>query len=345
MKRIILVCICCIAAIAMFVTGACAVTYQIRQLSVGTAGVSATSWATSINNSGFVAGAVYDDDVCHAAVGNAHGQLMLMDEGFALGINASGCTVGNAGGAALWNSSGSMSHLALPDGATFSQAFDINDAGQIVGECWLGTSQIGNYITIWSGDEAPIVLGLGCASAINSAGSVVGFKKGSGGKREAFVWNSNDGLITLAGGLSSEANAINDLGVVAGTVSDEAGMWACTWSASGNMTRLANLSGALSSTAYGINNLGLVVGCCETATGTVGVLWQADGALVSLDWLGGDSGCMAYAINDLGQIAGCSLDSSYNPRAVIWESVPEPGGLFAMMTGIAALIARFKRRG
>lgn len=344
MNRITLLCVCCIVLLGLLATATCAATYQVRQLSTGTAGPLGTSWASAINNSGCVAGAVYDEDICHAAVGNNLGLLTLLDEGFALGINGSGSAVGNAGGAALWNPASGLSHLPLPSGASFSQAFSINDAGQAVGECWLGTTHVSNYITIWNGAAEPVTLGEGCGIATNSAGGVVGFTKGIGGKHEAFVWTPAGGTTPLTGGLSSEANAINNSGEVAGTICDGAGTWASKWSPTGTLTLLDNLPGAISSTAYGINSSGAVVGCSDTAEGTSAVLWQPDGSIVELSWLVGDVGGTAYAINDFGQIAGCSLDSSYNPRAVVWDPVPEPAGILAVLTGLIALVPRLKRR-
>jgi len=344
MKRISALSLFCVVALALLSTSAGAVTYQIHQLSTGTAGPLGTSWATAINNSGCVAGAVYEEDVCHAALGNSAGLLTLLDEGFALGINSSGFAVGNAGGAAVWDPVGGLSHLPVPTGGTFSQAFSINDSGVAVGECWLGINQVGNYITIWHGSDEPILLGMGCAVAVNAAGNVVGFTKGAGGKHEAFVWSPTAGMTSLASGLSSEANAINNYGVVAGTVCDGYGTWACTWSPSGALTRLANLPGAISSTAYGINAAGAVVGSCDTAEGTYAVVWQPDGSIVQLSWLPGDVGGVAYGINDFGQIAGCSLDSGYNPRAVVWNLVPEPASVLAVLVGIAAVLPRLRRR-
>ncbi len=344
MNRTTLLCVCCIASLALLATSACAVTYQVRQLTTGTAGPLGASWASAINNSGCVAGAVYDEDTCHAAVGNDLGLLTLLDEGFALGINDSGSAVGSAGAAALWSPAGALSYLPLPDGASFSQAFCVNDAGQAVGECWLGTTHVGNYITVWNGADDPLTLGEGCGIGINSAGTVVGFTKGAGGTHQAFVWSPTGGMIALAGGISSEANAISGSGQVAGAICDGVGTWACTWSPAGDLTLLDNLPGAIASTANGINSSGAVVGCSDTGEGTFAVVWQPDGSIIKLDRLPGDTGGTAYGINDAGQIAGCSLDKCYNPRAVIWNPIPEPAAILAVLTGLIALVPRLRRR-
>lgn len=330
--------ICCAALIAMLATSACAVNYQIHQLSAN------ISWASAINNSGTVAAAVYDSNVCHAAVFSDLGLLTLLDEGFALGINNSGYVVGNAGRAVMWSPAGVLSYLPLPDGASFSQAMCINDSGVAAGECWLGTTYVANYITIWNGAADPLILGEGCGIGINSTGAVVGFTKESGGAHRAFIWTPTGGMTSLVGGVSSEARAVNSSGEVVGAICDGLGTWACKWSPAGDLTLLSNIPGTITSTAFGINSYGVAVGFCDTTEGTFAVLWQPDGSVVTLDWLAGDIGGTAYAINDRGQIAGCSLDPSCNPRAVIWNPVPEPAGILAILAGVIALIPRLKSR-
>jgi len=338
MKNTKSLCICCATLLAVLATGACAVTYQIRQLSEN------TSWASGINNSGAIAAAVYDQGVCHAAVADDLGLVTLLDEGFALGINNSGYIVGNAGRAATWSPTGVISYLPLPNGATFSQALGINDAGLVVGELWLGTTHITNYITVWNGAADPLILGEGCGIGINSVGTVVGFTKEPDGKHRAFVWTPTGGMTPLTGGISSEAKAINNFGEIAGLICDGQGTWACKWSPAGDLTLLQNLPGTIASTALGLNSSGEAVGFCDTAEGTFPVLWQPDGSVVMLEWLVGDVGGTAYAINDRGQIAGCSLDPSWNPRAVVWNPVPEPAGIFAVLVGVIALIPRLRNR-
>ena len=345
MRRIALLCVLCITWLGGFAASAYGTSYQIRELSVAGTAVVGPSWANAINNSGRVAGVVYDSVTSYAAVTNSLGQWELLDEGFGLGINGSGQVVGYADGAALWDAAGNVTHLPLPEGALFSQAVGTNDAGCIVGECWLGTGHVDNYVAVWNGAPMPTILGAGCANAVNTAGTVAGFVKDAGGNHQAFVWAPSGGMTTLAGGVSSEANAINDFGQVAGTVCDGAGTWACVWSPTGSLTLLANISDAISSTAYGINKSGAIVGSCDTAEGTFAILWQPDGAPVGLGWLAGDVGGVAYGINDLGQIAGCSVDYFGDPRAVVWDPIPEPASVLAVVAGLVALAPRLRRRG
>ena len=169
MRRIALLCVLCITWLGGFAASAYGTSYQIRELSVAGTAVVGPSWANAINNSGRVAGVVYDSVTSYAAVTNSLGQWELLDEGFGLGINGSGQVVGYADGAALWDAAGNVTHLPLPEGALFSQGVGTNDAGCIVGECWLGTGHVDNYVAVWNGAPMPTILGAGCANGVSSS--------------------------------------------------------------------------------------------------------------------------------------------------------------------------------
>lgn len=320
--------------------------YRIRELhtAAGTASLGCMGWINSAGGSR-LAGAVYESGAAHASVSDAHGDMVLLDEGFALGVNSSGQAVGYSNGAAYWNEAGSLSHLLLPSNTWFSRANAINNAGQIVGMCAVGTSTVADYVMLWNGgDGQPVSLGEGCGTAINSGDSVAGYTQDSTGAHHAFVWTSGGGMSFLTGGLSSEANSLNDLGQAAGLMCDSTGGWACLWEANGAAKLLPNLAGALGSTAWGINNAGAVVGSCDTADGTYAVLWQPNGTLINLGQLPGHLSSVAYGISDSGQIAGCSLDESGMPHAVAWSPVPEPTSVIALLAGLAGLLPRLRRR-
>lgn len=307
----------------------------------GTANLGCMGWVNATSGSAHFAGTVYDSGVSHAAVSDSNGDVVLLDEGFALGINNAGQAVGYSGGPALWDAAGNLTHLLLPPGDYFSQANAINNSGQIVGECWMGTANV----MLWNGAAAePVNLGAGHGNAINDGGSVAGFAEDSNGIHHAFVWTASGGLNPLAGGLASEANAINNLGQAAGMICDANGGWACVWDANGTSRRLANLNGSLSSTAWAINSSGAVVGSCDTADASYAVLWQADGSLVNLGLLPDHTSSIAYGLSDSGDIAGCSVDAGGMPHAVVWSIVPEPGSILALLAGLVGLLPRLRRR-
>lgn len=337
----------CQILLLVAIAGAHGASYQIRELGVfaeGSAGLPCVGWANGINSSGRIVGVVYDSGVSYAAASNDQGDLVLLEEGLLLGVNGLGQAAGCAGSAAVWDAAGNVTHLFLPSGASFSQARAINDSGQAVGECWMGTTDVHNYALLWSAAGDPTSICEGSGNSINSSGSVAGSTNDSGGARRAFLWTTSGGIAQLAGGLSSEANALNNYGLVAGAVTDAAGTWACQWDASGSLTLLDNLPGSMSSVAYGINNSGVIVGSCDTPQGTFAVLWQPDGSITSLGEPTGHASSAAYALNDFGQIVGCSVDASTSPHPVVWELVPEPASVLALLVGLVGLLPRLRRR-
>jgi len=337
----------CLMLLLVAIAGAHGASYRIRELGVagtGSAGLPCVGWANGVNSSGRIVGVVYDSGVSYAAASNDQGDLVLLEEGLLLGVNGLGQAAGCAGSAAVWDAAGNVTHLHLPDGASFSLARSINDSGQAVGECWMGTTDVWNCALIWSAAGDPTSLCEGSANAINSSGSAAGSTTDPDGAWRAFLWTASGGVAQLAGGLSSEANALNDYNLVAGALTDADGTWACQWNASGSLKLLDNLPGSMSSVAYGINNFGAIVGSCDTPQGTFAVLWQPDGSITSLGELTGHAGSAAYALNDSGQIVGCSVDASTSPHPVVWELVPEPASVLALLVGLAGLLPRLRRR-
>jgi probable HAF family extracellular repeat protein len=139
-------------------------------------------------------------------------------------------------------------------------------------------------------------------------------------------------LGTLSGGCCSYANAINNVGGVAGwsyTAGNNtyhATVWnGATATELGTLTAkdLNTLPGGSFSIAYAINNNGQVAGASTTTGGTTHATLWASGTATDLGILGGNSGNTsgAYAINNNGQVAG----STYSPvngayHATLWSS-------------------------
>lgn len=217
-------------------------------------------------------------------------------------------------------------------GGTFSDAFGINDAGQVVGQTTIGGIEIHAYR--WQND-AMTDLNLCCfqsrAFGINAAGQVVGTTQLSNvnfGVNHAFLWQ--DGHMTDLGTLGapaccdvSQALAVNNTGQVVGeSVTANREIHAFLWQ-NGVMTDLGTL-GDQSSSANWINDAGQVVGYTQRFTfsgPTQAFLWQ-NGAMTALGTVGG-SNSNALSINAAGQIVGVSDTPDGIRRATLWQKDPQ----------------------
>jgi probable HAF family extracellular repeat protein len=103
-------------------------------------------------------------------------------------------------------------------------------------------------------------------------------------------------------------------------VEDHALLWE-----KGRVTDLGNLGGSggiAGNHACAINNRGQVVGHSELTDNTTfhGFLWTRETGMRDLGTLPGDSMSLALGINDRGLVAGASLNTSFSPRASVWEN-------------------------
>jgi probable HAF family extracellular repeat protein len=227
----------------------------------------------------------------------------------AVAINASGQFVG------LTNSSTSAdSHAALYSGGqvhdlgtlggSYSNAFAINSAGQVV-----GTAEIS------SGDDHAFLYSNGTMQDLGTLG-----------------------------GLSSIAQGINDHGQIAGASLTPAGDEHAFLYSNGTMQDLGTLGSGSYTYAFGINNSGVVVGDAVVAGGTSHGFVYTGGTMYDLNsLLSAGSGYQitdATAINDSGQIAA-SASNSYNEYEAVLltpTSIPLPTSAWAAFTVLPLLL-------
>jgi probable HAF family extracellular repeat protein len=210
----------------------------------------------------------------------------------------------------------------------------INDSGSVVGISGGSGAIYMNGTTYGIGGTYP--WGSSVALGLNNLDQVVGHAKPHPDSSEhAFLWDNF--VITDLGVVSelyNEADAINDLGEIAGTAFDTVGNHPYFWK-DGVVTEIPSFGNPRVGGAYGINNAGQVVGASRLDdTIAHAFLWQ-DGGITDLGVLEGSYYSEAWAINASGQIVGSSSIAGNSGRAaVLWSGggitnlgyIGEPGG-------------------
>lgn len=322
-----------------------------QRTDLGTLG-GASSAAAALNNSGQVVGyshipASLDQRafLWREGVGILQniGTLDPANPGYtlALGINDAGQVVGRswASGATrpfLWEAGTGMVALAT-FGGVYSEASDINKAGQIVG---ISTRNVGFGFTravLW---ESPLrIRDLGTlggdyaeADAINDSGVVVGSAATSSAEHP-FLWREGQGmrdLGTLSGpGGTARASDINSSGQVVGVSSTVTGeKHAFLWEEGTGMRDLGTLGGS-TSVAVAINDAGAVVGFSSTAAAGVyhPFLWTASRGMVDISAASGldevtdvNDSLVVVGWNTAKHAALAHLhDFNFPPDGIVWD--------------------------
>ena len=202
-----------------------------------------------------------------------------------------------------WSGSGGFQPLDQAPGQTWAEAWDINDAGEVVGftEDNSGFPVASLWIDgAWSdigGTSAP---SSSWAFGINDGGEIVGFVA----EGPALACFFDGGAQPIGAGDDSSAYAVNDRGQVVGRTRLSPGNFELWLYADGDFTTIA--SGA-SVEVTDINNRGQVVGRIDQSA----FIWQ-DGSLYDLDALvpGSPGLRVANGINDCGMIVGTTTAGS-----------------------------------
>ena len=311
-------------------------TYWVTDL--GSLGGESSS-AYGINNNGEIVGDSWTTNGVEHAFLYTGGRMVDLgtlsgrasDESHARGINNStqvvGYSISTNGSQAFLYSAGTM--IGLGPASAYSEAYSINDSGQVVGYWYYGTF-------LYSGGSMGN-LGFSSAKCINNNGQIVGWNiiqpSPYGDLTHAFLYDVGTGLKDLGtlGGYASWAQAINTNGQVVGSSMIDYIMYspehAFLYSA-GTMTDLGTLGGTNSgSGACSINNSGQVVGSSHTTNGPHAFLYSG-AKMTDLNKLipanPGWTLTRATAINDSGQIVGWGFNPSGQSHAFLLTPIPVP---------------------
>jgi probable HAF family extracellular repeat protein len=277
--------------------------------------------------------------------------------------------VGNHAVAVRWDSAG-MSYLTDP-ATTISTAMGINDQGAIVGAVRsIGTQTNSGFLL--EGSTLTYLSSMYGAGDISSGGLVIGnsgfvgyfWSRATGAVQlqasgawntmpncinstgqmagQGYLWNSPTQAVDLgfAVGQTRDARGINDRGQVVGYYisSTLGGDRSFVWDSVNGITDLG-----ITGDAEDINNRGEVIG----TDGDYHAFYWKEGELVRLASLAPGALSRAYSINDNGWIAGKAWDAQGHIHAVLWEPVPEPSSVLALLCGIGGfggLVWRIRRR-
>ena len=270
----------------------------------------------------------------------AIGPLTGGTQSVAYGISSTGAVVGSStitGGAThafLWtpsapnSTSGSIKDLGLLPGGTFSIAYGVNSAGQVVGEAdttnMADPTSLATHAFLYSGGSMTDLGTLGgrnsAAYAINDSSQIVGEAQNSGQDTHAFTCDTTLVLKDMgvsAGGSYSAAFALNSSNQIVGEADTAAGNTHGFLGSStiGPLQDLGVLTAGTYSSASSINNEGLIVGSADTNGETDAFLWtmsspiRATGKMYNVGaYTTSSSGSYhtstATGINNLGQTVG-----------------------------------------
>ncbi len=214
-------------------------------------------------------------------------------------------------------------------GGTFTQAFRINEAGQVIGGSTTSSGDL--HAFLWTQETGMIDLGtlagstFSLAWGINNQGVVVGEIDLPSGHHRAFVWTAAGGMRDLGtlGGDDALARDVNNKGEIVGvsTVASGGPAHAVVWTAQGQIRDVGTFNGTnthfrtvdnAGTTAAGSDNL-------RSGGHEHAVLWHSATGFQDLGTLGNDPSS-GWRVNDLGQVVGISGTATVCCHGFLWTN-------------------------
>lgn len=302
-------------------------------------GTSLVGWsrAQTINDDGFIGGALTDDNQYNSLVVWQNGAPSTFRTGWddnqasVVAVDVNGRVLVNIAGhengtAALYRN-GELIPLGGFGAGGFATASDINSHGQIVGYSALkstGPQRLAWHAFLYhdgvmtdlgdlypcpdpvpSGDD--VDCGHTAALSINETGNVVGAARPPGGVLRAVIWENGSRTpkdLGFGAG-ASRAVAINSRGEIAGDTDVPGEGYFRT--ADGTVVTLGSLGGG-GTQVVAMNEAGVIIGSSRTATGDLRpFIWRRETGMVGLGvgpYKGSAVAAYPVAINDRGDVTG-----------------------------------------
>ena len=225
-------------------------------------------------------------------------------------------------------------------GGSFSEAFGINNNGQVTGQAFT-TGDASGHAFLWDGtmhdigtfDGSPSSVTQG--ESINDNGLIVGgYNSADFSSVGAFQY---DGTMHGLAGPDAMASGVNNNGQISGSYIPSPGGNFTAFLYDGTVHDLGTLPGGLDSEANGINASGQVTGISSSPNGDRAFLY--DGTMHDLGTLGG-SQSQGNAINALGQVVGFADTTDEFTHAFFYDGTMHDlgtlGGSYSEALGINA---------
>ncbi|MEM7049501.1 MAG: hypothetical protein AAF604_07580 [Acidobacteriota bacterium] len=242
------------------------------------------------------------------------------------GINDTGCEAGYyqtdasdfSTAHAIRRCAGTIVDIDPPTSIGDRRAFDINDAGVVVGSALRSSGQDGFELigglyswVEYPGADQTVIRG------VNNLGEIVGEYEGSDGIRHAFARLGGTLInVDVPGAAESRARGINDLGEIVGHYDDTTGSRHGFRRSTAGAYSTLDFPGAVSTVTGGINNTGDVVGTYFDAGGSPhGFVWTA-GVFEPCD-VPGAAGTLSVGINEAGRLTGEFVDAKGTRRGFV----------------------------